>query len=481
MAEEKELEMFEPMVKKTKFDIPKGATFDNILSPIQVGKFKLKNRIALAPMNEILSGIDGGVTQELCSYAAARAAGGLGLYISGAILGTEMAAKFVWQRNSYCFRPDHIRGLAKWVDHVHYFGAVAVGQMSIGFGRQGHSHDPNEKCPAASAGYPYEIPWDRMWPNLDKLMDRWEKFRNWLHGQPTREMSIEEIHSEQFEFANSCQLLLAAGWDGIEIHAPHGYLEHQFLSPLTNKRTDMYGGSWENRKRFLCEVMDQVRYACPGGIVGVRISAEEHKEGGLTAEEMINLAQDLEALGADYIHLSDGGGYSEVSHLIPTADRVEHTPDTAAKFKAALNIPVILPSQHDPVKADKAIAEGKFDIQALGRQLLIDPDYPNKLKEGRASEIKPCRRCNTCINRCIIQNGPQCPFNPELGYEYALDKYKLGPRPKHVPIYPKSMTNGGLPALVGRPWWKSEIPITQNSWRKFRGPGSNSLPGKKKE
>ena len=87
--------------------------------------------------------------------------------------------------------------------------------------------------------------------------------RSFLTGQMTREMTIEEIHSEQKEFAQSCQLAVIAGFDVIEIHGPHGYLEHQFISPLSNKRTDMYGGEWRNRKRFLLEVAEQIRYACP--------------------------------------------------------------------------------------------------------------------------------------------------------------------------------------------------------------------------
>ena len=124
-----------------------------------------------------------------------------------------------------------------------------------------------------------------------------ENPRSFLVGQMTREMTLDEIRSEQKEFANSCQLAVVAGFDVIEIHAPHGYLEHQFLSPLSNKRTDMYGGEWRNRKRFLLEVAEQIRYACPGVAVGCRISAEEHMQGGLTEEEMIDLAKDLEAAG----------------------------------------------------------------------------------------------------------------------------------------------------------------------------------------
>jgi 2,4-dienoyl-CoA reductase-like NADH-dependent reductase (Old Yellow Enzyme family) len=289
-------------------------------------------------------------------------------------------------------------------------------------------------------------------------------------GQMTRAMSIDEIHSEQKEYAASCQLAVCAGFDSIEIHGPHGYLEHQFLSPLTNKRTDLYGGDWRNRKRLLNEVMEQVRYACPGVMVGVRISAEEHVEGGLTREEMIDVALDLEARGADYISLSDGGGYDDTAHLVGRKGVAEHIPEAGADFKKALKIPIIVASQHDPVKADADIRAGKFDISALGRQLFIDPEYPNKVMEGRLDDIKRCTRCDTCLNRCLMQIPPGCPFNPNLGREYALDEYKIGPRQKHEAIMPKGITNAPMPAL-NRPWWKKEFPLQDKSYRKFRGPG----------
>ena len=155
----------------------------------------------------------------------------------------------------------------------------------------------------------------------------------------TREMSIEEIRSEQKEFANSCQLAVIAGFDVIEIHAPHGYIEHQFLSPISNKRTDLYGGEWRNRKRFLIEVAEQIRFACPGVAVGCRISAEEHMQGGLTEEEMIDVAKDLEAAGVDYISLSDGAGYEESGHLITDMDRSKHIPEHGAGIQKGLEDP----------------------------------------------------------------------------------------------------------------------------------------------
>jgi 2,4-dienoyl-CoA reductase-like NADH-dependent reductase (Old Yellow Enzyme family) len=359
-------------------------------------------------------------------------------------------------------------------DRIHYFGGKAAVQMSIGFGRQGHSYDHDLLVPAATAGLPYEMALDRMITNGAKTMQNVERSRQFLVGQQTREMSIAEIQQQQKEFANSCQLAVIAGFDVIEIHAPHGYLEHQFLSPVSNKRTDMYGGEWRNRKRFLNEVMEQVRYACPGAAVGVRISAEEHFEGGLTWEEMLDLAQDLEARGADYISLSDGGGYEEADNLVPTAKTFKHIPETAEHFTKALGIPVIVASQHDPVKADADIGAGKFDLSALGRQLFIDPEYANKLAEGRADEIARCTRCNTCLMRCLARTTPACPHNPWLGREYANDEYKIGPWQEHEPKMPPGLMVAPMPSLHQRPWWKPELPAMDTYWRETRGPWVSS-------
>ncbi len=443
--------------------------FPALLSPIKIGPIELKNRIALAPMNETLSDGDGRATEQLISYFAARAKGGTGLLITGAVMGTRLASEFVWGRNLNCFNQGHLHGLALLTDRVHYFGSKIAAQMSIGFGRQGHSYDHEKLAPAATGGLPYEMAMDKATDHLAPAFRRAERPRSFLTGQMTREMSIDEIHREQKEYAQSCQLALIAGFDAIEIHAPHGYLEHEFLSPLTNKRTDMYGGDWRNRKRFVLEVMEQIRYACPGAPIGVRISAEEHCEGGLTREEMIDLAQDLEARGADYISLSDGGGYEEPNHLLPEAERAEHFADTGADFKKALKIPVIVASQHDPVKAEADVAAGKFDISALGRQLFCDPEYANKLASGRAEEIRRCSRCNVCLMRALSGISPGCPHNPWLGREYAQPELQIGPRQKHESILPMGMMLA-MPALE-RPWWKKEIPIEEKYWRTFRGPG----------
>ncbi|MBI5584807.1 MAG: NADH:flavin oxidoreductase [Deltaproteobacteria bacterium] len=447
----------------------KGA-LKHLTKPIRIGPFELKNRMVLSPMNETTSGVNGEATEQCIAYYGARAKGGAAMVITGAVMGTKLASEFVWGRNLHCFHQGHQQGLSLLTDRIHYFGSLACAQMTMGFGRQGHSRDHQALAPAPTAGLPYEIAADRDSHGPRQAMEKSEAPRSFLVGQLTREMTISEIRSEQKEYARSCQLALSSGFDAIEIHAPHGYLEHQFLSPLTNRRTDMYGGDWHGRKRLLNEIMEQIRYACPGALVGVRISAEEHVEGGLTREEMIDVALDLEERGADYISLSDGGGYEDTAHLVGTEKVAEHIPASAADFKKALKIPVLVASQHDPVKADADIRAGKFDISALGRQLFIDPEYPNKVMEGRLKDIKRCTRCDTCLVRCLSGLPPACPFNPNLGREYALEEYRIGPRLKHEALMPRAVTNASLPAL-DRPWWKKELPILKEHWRKFRGPG----------
>jgi dimethylglycine catabolism A len=442
--------------------------FSHVLSPIKIGPVELKNRIALAPMNETLSGANGEATEQMLAYFAARAKGGTGLVSTGAVMGTRLASEFVWGRNLYLFHHGHIQGLEMLTDRIHYFGAKAAVQMTIGFGRQGHSYDHHKLAPAPTGGLPYEMTLDKLPRPLADNMRIAEHPRAFLYGQMTREMSIDEIHSEQKEFAQSCQLAVIAGFDIIEIHAPHGYLEHEFLSPLSNKRTDIYGGEWRNRKRFLLEISEQIRYACPGVALGCRISAEEHMQGGLTEEEMIDVAKDLEAAGVDYISLSDGAGYEEGGHLITDIDRSKHIPEHGAAFKKALKIPVIVSSQHDPVKVEQNIDQGMYDIQALGRQLFCDPEYVNKLEAGKAKEIVRCTRCNTCLMRCLAGMAPACPNNPILGREYTMDEYKIGPWQKHESLLPEGMIRQPMPAL-DRPWWKKEIGLIETNWRPLQG------------
>jgi 2,4-dienoyl-CoA reductase-like NADH-dependent reductase (Old Yellow Enzyme family) len=448
-----------------------AADFSALLSPITIGGVQIKNRIAVAPMQDYMSGPSGEITEQCLAYIGARAKGGAGLVISGVFLGTQLAARFPVGRTRVLFHPGHQLGASLYAERVHYFGAVACAQLSPGSGRQATPYDPNELVPAPTGGLPYEMTREKAFDALASAFRSDTRGRMLAVGPLTREMTIAEIASERLEFANSCQLAILSGFDMIEIHAAHGFLAHEFLSPFSNKRTDMYGGEWRNRKRFLNELVEAVRYACQGVPLGVRISAEEHMEGGLIREEMVDLAQDLEARGVDYIHLSDGGGLEESGHQIPDADRAEHMGDHGMEFKRALKIPVFVMAQHDPVKANRDIANGKYDVSALGRQLLCDPEYPNKLANGQPDTIVKCNHCDICLMRGVAGMYLACPLNPHLGREYLLDEYKIGPWKQGESIIPSSLLKARLPALYKTPWWKPEIEVPEKSWRPFRGPG----------
>ena len=446
-------------------------TFENLLSPLSIGPVQLKNRIAVAPMQTFMSGSTGEIDEQCLAYIGARAKGGAGLVISGVFLGTKLAARFPLGRAMVLHHQGHQLGAALYAERIHYFGSVACAQMSPGLGRQCSPWDPEAIAPAPTANLPYEMTHEKMPGGLAQVFGSDMRSRMFLTGPMTREMTVQEIRSEQTEFANSCQLAVISGFDMIEIHATHGFLCHQFLSPLSNKRTDLYGGEWRNRKRFLNELMEIVRYACQGVPVGVRISAEEHMEGGLTREEMVDVARDLEACGADFIHLSDGGGLEESGHQIPDADRAEHMGDHGVEFKKSLSIPVMVMSQHDPAMAEAGLAAGKYDISALGRQLLCDPQYPNKLMEGRPEEIVKCIRCNTCIIRGLAGLYIACPLNPHLGREYLMEEYKMGPWKKEESLIPGSWGFARLQPLYKKPFWKDGIDLVEKNWRPFRGPG----------
>ena len=445
--------------------------FPHLLSPVNIGALTLPNRIAVAPMQTFMNGSAGEIGEQCLAYIAARAKGGAGLVISGVFQGTRLASQFPMGRPMFLFHEGHQYSAALYAERVHYFGAVACAQMSPGMGRQSAPWDPAAVAPAPTADLPYEVAREKMFDTMAATVSVNERARMVTRGPMTRALTISEIRSEQIEFANSCQLAVMAGFDMIEIHATHGFLCHQFLTPLANKRTDLYGGEWRNRKRFLNELMEVVRYACQGVPVGVRISAEEHMEGGVTREEMVDLAQDLQARGADFIHLSDGGGIEECGHQIPDADRAVHMADHGVAFKKALNIPVMVISQHDPAQADDDIGQGKYDISALGRAVLCDPEYANKLKAGAPEKIVKCIRCNTCLMRGLAGLYLACPLNPNLGREYLMDEYRMGPWKKGEHLIPKSWETAQLKPLYKKLPWEERFSFIEKCWRPFRGPG----------
>ena len=393
-------------------------TAKGLFEPITIGDVEIDNRIAMAPMNVVTSTQDGYVTPQDIAHLARRAKGGFGLVITGAIICSRLAAPFVFHRNMYLYDESFIPGLGNMVDTVHHFGAKIFAQLSVGFGRQGHALDGT--TPYAPSAIPMSITPD----NLPK------GFREAMMANPytlpisyneiiPREMTIEEIKSEQKEYALACQRAVVCGFDGIEIHAPHGYLEHEFLSPRTNRRTDLYGGSLQNRMRFVLELMLRALDATKGAVpIGIRLSADEHMPEGIGIDEMIEVHKTLQDWGLNYLHLSDGS-YEALKYFFP--DSIEHVRDhllvEAKKIKKSLKIPLMTPGVNDAAIAEKAIKEGATDMISLGRQSLADPDWPQKVKDGKQSSIKVCKRDCMCVIRPHVGLYPRCTVNPEVGFE----------------------------------------------------------------
>lgn len=407
-----------------------------LFDPIHIRHVEIPNRIALAPMNMTYSTQDGYATQQDMAHLARRAKGGFGMIITGAVIATKLAAPYVYHRNLLLYDESFVPGLYMITQAVHNFGAKIFCQLSIGFGRQGHALD--ESPSPAPSRIPIEFPLASLPKKmLDFLVTIPNVVAETVHYPIPREMTIEEIKREVYEYGMACRKAVYAGFDGIEIHAPHGYLEHQFLSPRSNKRTDMYGGSLENRMRFLLEVTQSAMMAVGDAApVGIRMSAQEHMPDGVTIEEVKIVAKKLEEMGVAYFNLSDGS-YEAFNYFFPESIKhvEEHLLKEAKEIKSVLKIPVIVPGVNNLALAERALAEEACDMISLGRQALADPDWPNKVKAGK--KVTECKRDYMCL-MTGAGNPPRCSVNPEVGYEQYDPE--LFPRRRIGPVVPHTLT-----------------------------------------
>jgi len=316
---------------------------------------------------------------------------------------------------------------------IHHFGAKSFIQLSPGFGRQQRYW--RTPLYSASGGIPmdaekvFESTPDALKPYLSVKPD---KMKAPFTDVP-REMTIAEIKQDIEDYIKAADLAIVAGFDGIEVHSPHGYLLHQFLSPRTNKRTDIYGGSLENRARFLIEIITGLRQGFgPDLPISVRLSGAEHVEGGITPEDMRKYAKLAEQAGANCIHLSDGC-FEAFRYFFPQEENVHILEEQGKKLKNVVDVPIISFSIHDPELAEKAISEGQTDMISMGRQLLADPEWPNKVKEGRVKDIVRCQRDFACLAALYREGGIRCIMNPNLGRERYMPEYWPQRRSARIP------------------------------------------------
>ena len=390
--------------------------FPHLLSPGRIGTMEVRNRIAVTAMGVSLSEDDGTVGERLIAYHEEQAKGGVGLIISGVASVAWPVGCVAWQQTAIS-DDRFIPNLTKLTERVHAHGAKIAAQLHHGGLVAGYA--------AARWGHPL---WAPAIPPASKgnftdyfLMEELAG----LAGMTPPEIKVMEqpdIDLVVQQFAAGARRAKQAGFDGVEIHSGHGYLLSSFISPLTNTRTDAYGGSLENRMRLVLEVVGAVRAEVgPDYPVWVKLDSREvGKPGGITLEDAQQSAKMLEAASVDaltmttYHDTGDGKLHSE-SHT-PHID-AWNLPATA-KVKAAVSIPVLGSGRVEPEVGDRAIGKGEVDFIAMGRKLLADPHLPNKLAAGTPEKVRPCIYCYTCISAIYMSDHARCAVNPELAYEF---------------------------------------------------------------
>ena len=386
-------------------------SYTALFQPVKIGKMEVKNRLAVPPMGTGFAADGGYVSDRLISYHEARARGGFGLII------VEVTAidgeRGLGSGHQLCIYDDKfIPGFKKLADTVHKYGTRLAVQLYHP-GRMTFPHFLGGREPVAPSAVPDPI------------------FRQVPH-----ELTFDEIKQLVEKYAQGARRVKEAGCDAAEFHGAHGYLISEFMSAYANKRSDEYGGGFEGFLRFPLEIVRRARELVgPDFPLLFRISADEMVPQGRTVPESIDMAKRLIEAGVNAIDVSIGVPESSYYTSAPQDMKQRFNADTAAKFKAALKVPVIVAGRiNEPAVAEEIIKSGKADLVSLGRQSLTDPDWPDKVAAGKAGDIVKCLSCNEgCIEGLVIWLRPSitCVQNLALGREeeYAQPRVK---KPKKV-------------------------------------------------
>lgn len=393
----------------------------------KIGSMMLKNRVVMTPMGIYgLPDHRGMLTQKSIDFYTARAKGGAGLIFPTATQVTRAFEEDV----SVTYAIDSIDKALKWselAEDVHHYGGRLGIQLSAGLGRVNSSfvHDPYFEPISAS-------PVDSFWAPMIRC----------------RALEISEIEFIIDSYAQAAIFARDAGVDVIEIHGYGGYLLDQFMTSAWNEREDEYGGSLENRMRFPIEAYRKVRavvgedYPVIFKFTPVHLTPE-----GREMAEGIEIAKMLESEGVDALHV-DVGCYESWHRTIPPVYAKDASQaDIAGMIRDAVNIPIICQGKlADPEVAESVLAEGKCDFVGLGRAFLADPEWPNKVKAGRANDIAPCIGCSEgCFMRTMEGRYASCAVNPTCSQE---KKYSLRPARNRKTVLVIGGGPGGMEAAI---------------------------------
>lgn len=379
-----------------------------LFKPMKIGNVEIKNRLVVPPMVTQANTTDGFITDRYIKYMEEKAKGGWGLIITEDYIISPEAGGYT--KVPGLWMDEQIVKNRELTAKVHEYGAKIFCQI----------YHAGKQKGADTVGQPPVAPSAIKDPQSLNM---------------PREITKEEIHKIVKQFGETARRVKEAGFDGVEIHAAHGYLISQFLSFFINKRTDEYGGCFENRCRFFDEIYYEIRKNVGTDFpVTVRFSVDEYVVGGRHEKESLALARHFSDLGVDALHISNGVYATDHEHhVISNMFSVPgFNADNAAQIKSLVDCPIILVNRlNDPDIADTMIKMGKADFIAIGRGSLADPDLPKKVYEKRFSEINYCIMCLEGCEGGILTNHTTCLVNPRCvnEIEASLDPVE---KPKNV-------------------------------------------------
>ena len=408
----------------------------HLLSPARIGGLELRNRIAVAPMGVEIAEADGKVREPVIAYYEERARGGAGLIIT-----ENTSATYPRGANSAhelgVSSDEFLPGLQALTERVHQHGARIAIQLAH-HGKVGRLDTQDGRAllmPSAP----------RKKPGLSGPLDLSREEMGLMAaaaggGRPTiREATAEDLRELVNDFAAAAERAQRAGFDAVEIHAAHGYIFSEFLSPAWNFREDEYGGSVENRSRLLRETLAACKAATGGSFpVWCRIDAMEYgEETGIRPDDAQRTAELAAEAGADAIHVSAyapplGAGFTQA----PIVHAESGFAAFASAIKARVSVPVIAVGRISPEAGDRMIRDGQADLIAMGRQMLADPATAEKIAENRSAQIRPCIYCYTCVAQAFFDRSVRCAVNPVTAHEAELAERsrEKSPLPQHVLI-----------------------------------------------
>jgi 2,4-dienoyl-CoA reductase-like NADH-dependent reductase (Old Yellow Enzyme family)/thioredoxin reductase len=388
-----------------------------MLQPFQLGILTLPNRVVMTTVKLGYSTEKGEVTDRHIAFYVRRAQGGVGLMVSEPMYVQRNGREMPTQLGIHA--DELVSGLRQLTEAVHAAGGLMMAHIN----HAGRAANPKLTLTGEVVSASEVLcPANQVIP---------------------RALSRSEIPEVVAAFGAAARRVREAGFDAIEIPFGHGYLIHQFLSPHTNHREDEFGGTFENRLRFGRQVIATVREQVGNNFsIVVRLNAIDYVEGGLTLDDAVKIAHDLEQLGVDAISVTSGTMCESVPFcLYPNGTPKAHLLPMAARIRAAIELPVIVAGRiRSPLVAREALAAGQTDLIGLGRPFLADPDWVRKTEAGDEDAILLCAACHQgCLAQLRKGEGTHCMFNPFTGRESEI-QLTITEKPRRV------MVVGGGPA-----------------------------------